>query len=163
MWKYSLVVLGTGLLIAHALFVVNTSASFPPGLYLKTHEAPQKGDLVLFCPPDTPIFHEALQRKFLSAGLCPAGSGAMIKRIAAVQGDSVRISASSVSVNTIVLPDSQQHVVMEHALSVFTNTLQAKEVLLMSPHPQSFDGRYFGPLLEMQISTTLKPFFLWKE
>lgn len=163
MWKYSLVGLGIGLLCAHICFVVNTSASFPPGLYLKTHQAPQKGDLVLFCPPDTPIFREALQRKFLSAGLCPAGSGAMIKRIAAVQGDSVHISTSSVSVNTVELPYSRQHTVMEHAMGAFTNTLQAKEVLLMSPHPQSFDGRYFGPLLETQISTPLKPFYLWKE
>lgn len=163
MWKYSLVVVGIGLLAVHYFFVVNTSASFPAGVYLKTHEEPQKGDLVLFCPPDHAIFQEAMQHKILSAGLCPSGTEAMIKRIVAAQGDTVHISESNVSVNDILLPNSQQQVVMEHALGAFTHKLKVKEVLLMSPHPLSFDGRYFGPLSETHISTPLNPFYLWKE
>ena len=45
--------LASGLLLFfHTFFVVNTTKSFPLGLYLKTHDPAHRGDLVLVCPED---------------------------------------------------------------------------------------------------------------
>ena len=43
----------------------------------------------------------------------------------------------------------------------FTRTLEADEVLLMTTHPRSFDGRYFGIQKTDCILTGVKPVFTW--
>lgn len=150
-----LLLVATG--IAHPFFVFNTSPSFPLGLYVKTHLPPAKGDLVLACPPDTPAFREALHRRFLSPGFCPAGTGAIIKRLVAVTGDTVRIAEEGVYVNGERLENSQRQdfrlADMEHL--PIERILTKEEVLLMSPHPLSFDGRYFGVLPASVMLTPL--------
>lgn len=150
------------------LFVVNTTQSFPPGLYRKIYAMPQKGDVVLFCPPDIPIFREALQRRYLAYGLCPAGTGYMIKRIVGTAGDSFSISEQGVSINGHFLPMSARRIHMEHAVTPLARALKREEVLLMSPHPLSFDGRYIGPLKmeyfqTSQQLTTIVPVYTWEE
>lgn len=150
--------------IAHHYLVVNTTKSFPPGIYRKTHEKPEKGHLVLFCPPKLDVFAEARQRKFLGPGLCPSGTDSMIKKIVAIHGDHVRISSDGVSINGAMQEHSEPKITMLHGISMpHEKTLTAREVLLLSPHPLSFDGRYFGTLQKDVIETTLEPFWLWEE
>ena len=147
------------------LFVVNTTPSFPRGVYLKTYRIPQIGDLVLFCPPDTPLFHEALRYRLVSSGLCPSGMGYLIKRLAAVEGDNVCISDTGVEVNGKKLENSVRQTAFRPGplVPAMHHLLGAHEVLLMSPHPLSFDSRYFGPLSDDCICTPLTPFYLMEE
>lgn len=147
------------------LFVVNTTPSFPRGVYLKTYRTPNKGDLVLFCPPDTLLFHEALRYHLVSSGLCPSGLGYLIKRVAAVEGDMVRICDTGVEVNGKRLENSKRQTAFRpRPLSPdIDHRLGAHEVLLMSPHPLSFDSRYFGLLADDCICTPLEPFYILEE
>lgn len=147
------------------LFVVNTTPSFPRGVYLKTYRTVEKGNLVLFCPPDTPLFHDAFRYRLASSGLCPSGLGYLIKRVAAVEGDMVRISDTGVEVNGKKLENSKrQKAFRPRPLSPdIYHRLGSHEVLLMSPHPLSFDSRYFGPLSDECICTPLEPFYILGE
>lgn len=145
-------------------FVVNTTRSFPPGVYRKTEDPPVRGALVVFCPPRREVFTEALRRRFLAPGLCPSGTDAMIKRIAAMEGDMVRISGRGVSVNGVTQANSAPRVRMAGGMSLpQAITLRPGEVLLLSPHPLSFDARYFGALPGGVIQSTLEPFWLWED
>lgn len=141
-------------------FVINTSASFPLGLYVKKHRLPVKDDLMLVCPPDKPIFREALRRRFLSPGFCPAGTVAIIKRLVAVTGDVIRIAEEGVYVNGERLENSQRQDfrLADMEPLPIERILTNEEILLMSPHPMSFDARYFGVLHASVIVTPLEPF-----
>ena len=48
---FMLVLLG----VTGCFFVVNTTRSFPLGVYFKTHGPVHKGDLVLFCPEENMV------------------------------------------------------------------------------------------------------------
>lgn len=137
-------------------FVINTTESFPRGIYRKEAREFRKGDLVLVCPPDRPIFHEALTVGLLSSGLCPGGLGYLIKQVVAVEGDFVEISSTRVAINGEPLKNSQrQSVRLEHMEMPVRRELQEKEVVLMSSHPLSFDSRYFGIISSDTIQTPL--------
>lgn len=152
------------LALAQSAIVINTSPSFPEGLYLKTHRTPRKGDLVLVCPPGKEIFRSALERGWLAPGLCESGTEMIIKRIAAGGGDQIEISAEAVSVNGQALPQSRRIFRLPGMISVpWVRVLKTGEVLLMSPHPRSFDGRYFGVLEIGCVETTLTTLFIWSE
>lgn len=152
------------LALAQSAIVINTSPSFPEGLYLKTHRTPRKGDLVLVCPPGKEIFRSALERGWLAPGLCESGTEMIIKRIAAGGGDQIEISAEAVSVNGQTLPQSRRIFRLPGMISVpWVRVLKTGEVLLMSPHPRSFDGRYFGVLEIGCVETTLTTIFIWSE
>lgn len=163
-WASLAVFLG-GLALASLqhFFVVNTTSSFPPGIYRKVRRPPQRGELALFCPPDLPIFREALERRFLAPGLCPAGTGQMIKKIQAAPGDHVAISADGVSVNGQTLQGSARRIAMIHSGADLNKKLEAEEVLLMSPNPLSFDARYFGPMSARRLKAALVPVCTWEK
>lgn len=151
------------LFVVQHWYVWNTSPSLPTGLYLKTWRVPQPGDIVLVCPPDLPIFRAALARRFLSSGLCPAGTGPLIKSFVATAGDRVIVEATGVSVNGQPLPGSARQAFDLTPVPDWSRTLAEGEVLLMATHPQSFDARYFGPLDRGTIITPLQPLWVVKE
>ena len=57
-----LVVFGIMVTVFDRYIVFNVTESFPPGLYLKVDEKPEKGSLVIFCPEKSPIQDETLER-----------------------------------------------------------------------------------------------------
>ena len=161
MWKRSLM----GIVVLAVLFglvVINTSPSFPSGVYLKTYQAMHKGDLVLLCPPDWPVFRKALERRYLGPGLCSGGFGYLIKRIVAEHGDRVCFARNGVTVNGVRLPNSAPIDPELHPQDG-TCTLAEREILLMSEHPRSFDARYFGILSTDRIVTTVQPLWLLED
>lgn len=141
--------------------VINTTGSFPRGLYLKEAREFRKGDLVLVCPPDRPIFHDALGVGLLSPGLCPGGLGYLIKQVAATEGDFVEISPAGVTINGKHLKNSRRQPLRLGHVEVPVHRELHKEVVLMSPHPLSFDSRYFGIIPASAVLTSLAPLFLW--
>lgn len=159
MWTYSFMGIVVALAGFQHWFIINTTPSLPVGLYMKTRLPVALGDTVLVCPPDLPVFQAALARRFLSPGLCPAGTEGIIKQVRAVEGDRICISSQGVWVNGHVLPGSARKNFSIGSIEDYDRQLAASEVLLMTHHPQSFDGRYFGPLDRKNIVTTLRP--LW--
>ena len=156
--KISLMILG-GIVLAQHFLVINNSPSLPEGLYLKTWKTAQKGDTVLVSPPDSPAFREALKKQFLSPGLTRAGTGYLIKKLAATGrgGDEVSISPDGIRVNGDLLADSRrQPIPFTHTCS-WDGPVPPGYVLLYAPHSLSFDSRYFGLLSEEDIVTPIIP------
>jgi conjugative transfer signal peptidase TraF len=151
----------------HAGIRINTTHSYPPGLYIKTHDPIKKGALVIFCPPDTKAFQEARARGYIGPGFCPGGYEYMIKKILAAPGDHVTISDLGVTVNGTLLPNSKPMDVdlegrpLPH-LTVDIPALDVNSVLLMSDYSaKSFDARYFGVADRAMVISTVRPLWVW--
>lgn len=146
---------------------VNTTPSIPVGLYWVTGAPVTQGAYVFLCPPPWAPFAQARARGYISAGPCRGGYGHLMKRVAAVQGDVVRIAHDGVWVNGRLLARSAQLAVdsMGQPLPRYVfgpSPLGAAEVLLMSDgSPTSFDGRYFGPIPRSFIQTVIRPVVTW--
>lgn len=146
---------------------INTTSSFPPGIYWVVDKAPEKGDLVLFCPPRQEIFRLAHERGYLSSGTCPSGYMRLLKRLVAVSGDEVLIAPEGVSVNGRLQQRSQplqqdpRGRSMPHPQSPHFRLVRG-EVLMLSDYSRlSFDGRYFGAVPQAQLGEVVKPWLVW--
>jgi conjugative transfer signal peptidase TraF len=141
---------------------INTTPSLPLGLYWVHDAKPTKGSVVLFCPPNQPVFIEAKARGYLAAGLCDAGTQPLMKRIVATEGDRVTIAADGTLVNGESLLNSAQVQADPEGRPLPTYrgefTLVAGQILLISEHsPLSFDSRYFGPVDEQNLQGVVEP------
>lgn len=154
---------GIGLLTAPALtgqrpwLIWNASASEPVGLYWV--EAPDRvanGDLVAVAPP------EALADYVGARGYLPRGVP-LIKRVAALAGTEVCRAGAIVTVGGHVAGVARVQDSRDRPLPVWSGcrTLRAGEVFLMNGAPDSFDGRYVGPLPAATIVARLTP--IWTD
>ncbi|SDO52992.1 conjugative transfer signal peptidase TraF [Pseudomonas jinjuensis] len=146
---------------------INTTSSFPPGIYWVVDKAPEKGDLMLFCPPRQEVFRLARERGYLSSGTCPGGYMRMLKRLVAVAGDDVLIAPEGVSINGRLQQRSQplqrdpRGRRMPHPQPPRFQ-LASGEVLMLSDYSRlSFDGRYFGAVPQAQLGEVVKPWLVW--
>jgi len=146
---------------------INTTPSYPVGIYLMTNAPIEKGVMVIFCPTDTAIFRQAKERGYIGAGFCPGGTGYMIKKIMAATNDRVEFSGAGVSVNGELLSNSKS---MDKDLegrplphiNIAVAVLDANSVLLMSDYnPKSFDARYFGLVDKSVIISAVRPVWVW--
>jgi conjugative transfer signal peptidase TraF len=164
----SVVLLVLFLLMAAAIpfITINTTASYPVGIYYNQSQAPQKGDLVVFCPPDNAGFETAKERGYVAAGFCPRGYGLLIKKILAAKNDLVEFTPEGVFVNEALIENSVPKLTDRRGRPMPQMTgkyiLDEKQVLLLSDYnPWSFDARYFGLLDRDRIKTTIKPLLTW--
>ena len=157
----SSVILVLALAQGTAIFlVINTTKSFPPGIYMKTHGPVHRGDLVLVCPEDNEVNRYGRDHGFISYGVCPGRYGYLIKRIVGSEGDLVEFSGEVVRVNGIPLKNSARQPSIPSRVDGSVELHE--EALVMSEHPLSFDGRYFGPVSADAICTPLKPLITWE-
>ena len=140
--------------------VINTTKSFPPGIYMKTHGPVHRGDLVLVCPEDNEVNRYGRDHGFISYGVCPGRYGYLIKRIVGSEGDLVEFSGEVVRVNGIPLKNSARQPSIPSRMDGSVKLYE--EVLVMSEHPLSFDSRYFGVVSADAICTPLKPLITWE-
>ncbi|EAT5352689.1 conjugative transfer signal peptidase TraF [Salmonella enterica] len=145
---------------------INTTKSIPVGLYKISSKTPEKGDYVIFCPPEKEIFAVAKKRGYIGSGFCPGGYGEMMKRILAAKGDEVAFRDDGVYVNGQALPYSKPLSVdpggRELPAIREVYTLSKSELLLMTDRsPSSFDGRYFGAVTTSQIISAVSPVITW--
>ena len=146
---------------------INTTGSYPKGLYWLTGEAAHKGALVIACPPNVEAVAEGFRRGYIGAGFCPGGYGYVIKKIVGLPGDRVTVTGQGVSVNGESIPNSEPRQADTEGkplpFNETTDTLGTAQVLLMSDYsPKSFDGRYFGPIEKTGIKGVLRPVFtIW--
>jgi conjugative transfer signal peptidase TraF len=146
---------------------INTSKSIPVGLYWTSDKLAEKGDYVLFCPPQVDVIFEAKRRGYLAAGFCAGDYGYMMKKILAERNDAVTITDAGVRVNGVLLPFSVP-LKLDQAgrpLPRFQSDkfiVSKSQVLLMSNVSRtSFDGRYFGPVNRSQIKAVIVPVLTW--
>ncbi|MFZ4701359.1 MAG: conjugative transfer signal peptidase TraF [Candidatus Methylumidiphilus sp.] len=143
---------------------VNTTGSYPPGLYWMIGEAAHKGALVIACPAAVEAVAKGFLRGYIGAGFCPGGYGYVIKKIVGLPGDQITITRQGVSVNGGAIPNSEPRRTDTEGKPLpfheATYTLGTAQVLLMSDYsPKSFDGRYSGPVEQTGIKGVLRPVF----
>jgi conjugative transfer signal peptidase TraF len=146
---------------------INTSPSLPRGLYLLELEplrrALRPGDLVLACPPPAAAtLALALARGYLDPGSCSGGTKPLGKLVLAVAGDRLELAASGVTLNRCRLPAtvSRSADTRGRPLPRFppgAYRVRTGDIWLFSPHPRSFDSRYFGPVAATGIRGLLHP------
>lgn len=126
----------------HPRLVWNASASAPVGLYRVTPDAPLRpGDMVIaWVPAEARML--AARRHYLPANV------PLVKRVAAVAGDTVCAIGPVISINGLAVVERRRFDGARRVLPWWQGcaTLRAGELfLLMSDAADSFDGRYFGP------------------
>lgn len=145
---------------------INTSQSYPPGVYVvSTAPTYEKNDLVLFCPPNTAIITEAIKRGYIDTGRCDSGTVPIMKRIVGLAGDYVEFTPT-ITINHSILPDS----IRLHAdganrplpqLPPFTVSDNAFFAYSDHAPRNSFDSRYFGEVPTASILGTIRPLMLF--
>lgn len=140
---------------AAPLLVWNASASAPVGLYRVVAASPVRGALVLVRPPND-AGKLAAERGYLPAGVL------LVKRVAALAGDTICAAGNALSINGTPVATRLEHDARGRPLPRWQGcrVLAADELfLLMADVPDSFDGRYFGPVPAASIIGWLVP--LW--
>ena len=135
----------------------NASASAPIGLYrIHLDSDPPIGALVAIAPP------EQLSRWLSARGYLPEGVP-LLKHVAAKAGQRVCRVGVVVSVDARRVAIARARDGQGRPLPVWQGcrTLQADELLLLNPaHPDSLDGRYFGPLPASTVIGRATPLWL---
>ena len=147
---------------------INTTASMPLGLYAPDGAPLQRGSIVAACPPATlPAVALALERGYLPGGSCPAGNAPLLKRVAAVAGDSVEFTSTAVVVNgrgvagTAALQRDGEGRSLPRP-PAGPAAVPAGYVLLLAPDsPASFDSRYIGLVPLHSVRATVRPLYTW--
>lgn len=160
---FVLLVAGT---LAGARF--NLTRSLPVGLYWAVEQPIERKAYVRFCPPREGVFALAMERGYLSdwGGECPHGFP-LIKRVAAIAGDSVEASDANVRVNGEPLPLSRFHDTDGQGRPMprpgrDRKQLRASELWVMSDtNDRSFDSRYFGPIDRAWVKEVITPVLTW--
>jgi conjugative transfer signal peptidase TraF len=113
----------------------------PVGLYWIASAAPTTGELAVISLPKA-LSAFAAARGYL------ADTALLIKPVAAGMGDVVCRHDSTVSINGREVTHAETADGLGRALPRWTGCidLAAGQVLVLSPAPDSFDGRYFGPI-----------------
>ena len=129
----------------------NPTPSLPKGVYRIVSGAPEKNDFVSFCL-EGEFAELALERGYLEPGSCRSGLRPLLKRLAALPGDSVDpYSLPICAVDSHGRPISP---------ALAPGVVPPGMALVLADHPGSFDSRYFGfvPLESLQ---RVKPVFLF--
>lgn len=161
---FSLITLFLVMLVSYFLGVrINTTPSIPVGIYKIIDKRPSKGDIVSFCPPNTPLFQEIKLRGWINKGFCDGELGTMMKIIVAESGDTISIDPSGVFINGERYPYSKQVPNLNlPVMKLHNRSLIDGEILTMTDNnPLSFDGRYYGILNKSDIGNVLKPILTW--
>ena len=135
----------------------NTSASAPIGLYrIHPDRDPAIGALVAVAPPER-LAHWLSTRGYLPEGV------PLLKHVAAKAGQRTCRIGDAVSVDGRRVAIARARDGQGRPLPVWQGcrTLRSGELLLLNPaHPDSLDGRYFGPLPASAVIGRATP--LWR-
>lgn len=138
----------------------NASASVPIGLYrVRPALAPKVGDLVAVLPPRA-LAGFLAERHYLPRGV------PMLKHVAGVSGQRVCRHGYRITVDGKYLGGVRDRDHLGRALPVWKGcrALARGDIFLMNPDvPDSFDGRYFGPLPATTITGRLTPLWITRE
>ncbi len=121
--------------------VYNGSASSRIGFYWIDNVPVGFGDFVFLQVPDS-------VRKLIETRHYLQPNVPLIKRIVAVEGDEVCRNGRNISVNGGGMGLAKSEDIFGRSLPVWTGckVLTKDQILVLQFHPDSFDGRYFGPV-----------------
>ncbi|GEM_PF-1107906 len=139
-------------------YCLNITPSEPVGIYELVPGGIARGGLVLLKQPHDSS--ASLLRRYVPARL------PLIKRVAALPGDLVRVSPHGVYVNGVRWPESvplahdeEGRTLRPYPFGAYR--VAAGELWVMSNHPRGLDSRYFGPVAEASVVSRLKPLLTW--
>ena len=112
----------------------NSSSSEPLGIYRLTHEPLTRGALVVLKLP--------------------------LKQIAALPGDTVRVTREGSYVNGKLWPHSAIPTDAPSHFPFGTYLLHPNQLWVLGYNPLSYDSRYFGMIPETLVSATAKPLLI---
>lgn len=152
-----------GLFLSRTL-AFNFTPSLPLGVYHRVDSPLEPGGLVAICLPEH-IAQEARRQGILKAGECPGRVMPLLKRIAAVEGDTVDITPEGVVVaGQWIQPPAPARKADSPALSTWPEghyVLTSGQLWLTATHPRSWDSRYFGPVAVDAVRGTYLPLWTW--
>jgi conjugative transfer signal peptidase TraF len=135
----------------------NASASVPIGFYvIRPAGRLTAGELLAVRPP-APLAQFMASRRYLSLGV------PLIKHVAALPEEIVCRSGFTITVNGIAEAQALDRDARDRKLPVWQGcrTVRSGEVFLMNAGvPDSFDGRYFGPVPDSSIIGSATPLWL---
>ena len=136
------------------LLVWNVTASAPIGLYRRSFLGISRAAWVLITPP-RPAHILAAQRGYLPLNI------PMVKRIAALSGDTVCRTNNTVTVNGAVRAIALSRDSRGRALPVWQGCerLNDNQTFVLTTPSASFDSRYFGVVPRANIIERIEP--LW--
>jgi conjugative transfer signal peptidase TraF len=124
--------------------------------------------VVVLCLPPGPGTRLALRRGYIGPGVCPGGTEPLLKPVAAIAGDVVRVTAAGIVVNGMPVPNTAA-LARDSAgrplqpVAIGTYPVQPGEVwLLSSLAANSFDSRYLGPVPVAGIRGLARPVWVFK-
>lgn len=136
------------------VLVWNATASVPTGLYhIRGTASLHVGERVAIDPPPH------LQRFLAARGYLPVGMP-LLKEIAALPGDRVCRTGASITINGAPVGTARARDSRGRALPAWSGcrVIAADELFVMNRRaPDSFDGRYFGPLKRTQLIGRASP------
>ena len=144
-----------GLVVDPAAKVIwNRSASAPQGLYWLRDAPLTKGHWAVLSASSGPA-------KWAAARGYIGEDWPLLKRVSGLPGDTICREGTAVSINGQKAAEALLVDRMHRDLPVWEGciTLAAGEVFLLSPHPSSLDGRYFGAVREADILGVAAPLF----
>jgi conjugative transfer signal peptidase TraF len=136
------------------LIIYNHSPSIPIGFYVRSARIPARGAIVTVRAADASPA-EARRRRFDGPG------DFFIKRIAALGGDLVCAHGRRLEINGALRAVRRERDASEHVLQHWCGCrkLRRNEALLLGDSPDSYDGRYFGPVAVAAITGVWRPLF----
>lgn len=153
-------IVGLGLTIAWPplpRLVWNASASAPIGLYaVSPGTAPGRGDMVIARLP-AEARELAARRRYLPRNV------PLVKRVAAVAGDTICAAGRMVTVNRKPVAQRRGADAAGRPLPAWQGCIRLAPdtvFLLMAEAPDSFDGRYFGPTPARDVIGKAAPLWL---
>jgi conjugative transfer signal peptidase TraF len=141
------------------LVIYNGSASAPPGFYRVENRLPERGEIAVVQPPPL-IELMIVARKILPPSV------PLLKQIAAIGGDEVcrsREPVNTIAINGKIVAEVFEKDHKGRALPSWEGCIRLidGEFFLLQPHPQSFDSRYFGPVMRCDILGVAHPLWTW--
>jgi conjugative transfer signal peptidase TraF len=137
-----------------AKLIWNRSASAPQGLYWLRDAPLTKGHWAVLSARSGPA-------KWAAARGYVGENWPLLKQIAGLPGDTICREGTAVSINGQQVAQALLVDRMHRDLPVWEGCIKlaAGEVFLLSPHPSSLDGRYFGAVHEADILGVAGPLF----
>lgn len=146
----------------------NETASLPIGIWrITANNELRAGQIVNFCPPNTPELLDARLRGYLDGGRCPGNLEPMFKPLVAVPGDRVEVTEQGVVVNGRIVPHSAP-LATDGAGRAMPRPKATLDVprgqgwVASDYSPYSFDSRYFGAIALDSIYGVATPVLLWE-
>lgn len=139
--------------------IYNASVSAPIGLYWLDNRPIERDDYVLVRVPER-VGELVVERGYLPPDV------PLLKRVVGLNGDRICRQSDEITVNGLVVASAKRRDGQGREMPDWNgcHILTEQTVFLLQGHPQSFDGRYFGPVdRRLIIGRATRLRFPWRD